>query len=222
MSRDESALQHPEHGRREFGDIVDNAAGIGEKGQDGCVGDAYAVDLLAQLYGLADSGFGKLRIVWLAISDDQNHFAGFRHGMELLHSPPQGGIQRSVTGSRHGEPGVHLLTVPEDGSYCLPVLTLRTFIHTALSGKGGDADTDALDALQRRRDGETRLACKLHFLGVHGAGAVYKDVNGGIHSHSLTFAEKDFSVSGRQAMQLVDVERTHIAAVIPDGTGTLH
>ena len=46
MSGDESALQHPEHGRSEFGDAVDNTAGIGQKGQNGCVYDAYSVDFM--------------------------------------------------------------------------------------------------------------------------------------------------------------------------------
>lgn len=99
---------------------------------------------------------------------------------------------------------------------------LRTFIHTALSGEGGDADADALDTLQRRRDGKAGLACELYILAVHGAGTVDQDVYGGIHSHPFTLAQEDLGVSGCQAVQLVDVERTHIAAVIPDGTSTLH
>lgn len=222
MSGDKSALQHPEHGRCEFRDAVDNAAGIGQKRQDGCVGDAYSVHFQAELSGLSDGGLRELQVVRVAIGNDQNHFARFRHGVKLLHSPPQGGIQRSVPGSRHGEPGVHFLTVPEYRRYRLPMFPLRTFIHTALSGEGGDADADALDTLQRRRDGKAGLACELYILAVHGAGTVDQDVYSGIHSHPFTLAQEDFGVSGCQAVQFADVERTHIPTVIPDGTGTLH
>lgn len=164
MSGDESALQHPEHGRSEFGDAVDNTAGIGQKGQNGCVYDAYSVDFKAQLHGLGDGGFGKLRIVRAPIGDDENHFAGFRHGIKLLHGPPQGGIQWGTPDSRHGEPGVHLLSVPQDRRNRLPVRLLRSVIHPSFSRKRSDADADARDALQCRRHGETRLACEQHIL----------------------------------------------------------
>lgn len=62
MSGDESALQHPEHGRSEFRDAIDNAAGIGKKGEDGCVCDAYSVHFQAELSGLSDGGLSELGV----------------------------------------------------------------------------------------------------------------------------------------------------------------
>lgn len=47
-------------------------------------------------------------------------------------------------------------------------------------------------------------------------------MNGCVHSNFFAFAEKDFGVSCCQTMQFVSVERTHIPAMIPDGTYTLH
>ena len=47
-------------------------------------------------------------------------------------------------------------------------------------------------------------------------------MDGGVHTGFLAFAQKDLCISGRQAMQPADVERTRIRAVIPDGTDTLH
>lgn len=99
MSGDERALQHPEHGRSEFRDIVDNAAGVREKGKNGCVCDAYSVHFQAELPGFSDGGLRELRVVRVPIGNNENYFAWLRHGMKLLHGPPQGGIQRGVTGS---------------------------------------------------------------------------------------------------------------------------
>ena len=62
MSGDESALQHSEHGRSEFRDTVDDAAGIGKKGEDGCVCDAYSVHFQAELSGLSDGGLRELGV----------------------------------------------------------------------------------------------------------------------------------------------------------------
>lgn len=47
MSGDEGALHCPEHRRREFLDLVDNTAGIREKGEYGCVCDADSVNFHA-------------------------------------------------------------------------------------------------------------------------------------------------------------------------------
>ena len=47
-------------------------------------------------------------------------------------------------------------------------------------------------------------------------------MDSGVYTGFLAFTQKDLCISGRQAVQLADVERTRIRAVIPDGTDTLH
>ena len=92
---------------------------------------------------------------------------------------------------------MHLFVMPEDWRHRLPVCLLRAFVHAAFSGKGGDADADPLDAMQGRRYGKARLACELHFLAIHGTRTVDQDMNGGVHTHSLTLAQEDLGVSCR-------------------------
>ena len=88
MSGDESALQHPEHGRSEFHDAVDDAAGIGKEGEDGCVCDAYSVHVQAEPSGLSDGGLSELGVIRLTIGNDEDHLARFPHGVKFLHCPP--------------------------------------------------------------------------------------------------------------------------------------